>query len=48
MRSFEAWSRGRVVRSFNCRDLAEAYKARMAALGSEVEIKVSRVERRAA
>jgi hypothetical protein len=48
MRTFEAWSRGRVVRSFNARDLAEAYKARMAAIGGNVEIKVSRIDRRAA
>jgi hypothetical protein len=48
MRTFEAWSRGRVVRSFNTRDLAEAYKARMESLGSEIEIKVSRLQRRAA
>ena len=48
MKTFEAWSRGRVVRSFNCRDLAQAYKARMEAIGGSVEIKVSRIDRRAA
>lgn len=48
MRSFNAYIAGRLVRSFNARDLAERYVADMARIGAAVEIRIVRLERRAA
>lgn len=47
--TFNAYNRfGALVRSFNARDLAEAYRDSMAALGSPITLKLARIERRAA
>lgn len=49
-RSFEAYTPAskRPVFTFNARDLAEAYRDRMAVLGTVVVIKVARIDRRIA
>lgn len=47
--SYEAHNRfGRVVFTFGSKDQAEAYRDRMAALGTDITVKVARVHRRAA
>lgn len=48
MRTFEAYTPKSPVpvRTFGTRDLAEAYADRMRALGTEITIKVARLERR--
>jgi len=45
--TFEAWGirAGRPLRTFNARDLAEQYAADMGALGTEIIIKTSRLDR---
>lgn len=50
MRTFEAFigNSPRPVFTFSHRDLAEAYRERMRALGTEVTIKRSTIQRRAA
>lgn len=48
MTSFEAWTRYRLVRTFNCRALAEEYAASMARQGTEITIRKARIERRKA
>ena len=47
MRTFEAVNRfGQVVRTFSARDLAEAYRDRMALIGCEITVRIARIERR--
>ena len=49
MRTWEARNRwGALVRTFNAADLAEDYRARMAAIGTEITIKRAVTQRRAA
>ena len=49
-RQIEAWTpvSTRPVRTFNVRDLAEAYKAEMEREGTQITIRIARLERRVA
>jgi hypothetical protein len=50
MRTWEAYTpvSDRPVRTFSDKDLAEAYRDRMAALGTVITVKKARIDRRAA
>jgi hypothetical protein len=48
MTDFQAWIGNRLVRTFNCPKLAEAYRKDMEAIGCVVTIREALIVRRAA